>query len=149
MPTHRTVMFTLTTSTPRALNVSVEPTLYCVAGGEITRLEPSRYEPFSEEYSLLFDSRYGDTLGITFVDLISGNYTATLLTYDVPETCSKLLEVLKTEGFEHELYAVVYESGSFNKVLFTPILAKDLSKLAEVLGVKRNLLKRVISCKIP
>jgi len=149
MSTHRTVRFTLTTSTPRALNVSVEPTLYCVAGGEITRLEPSRSEPFSEEHSLLFDSRYGDTLGITFVDLISGNYTATLLTYDVPETCSKLLEVLRTKGLEHGLYAAVYECESDSRVLFTPIVAKKLSKLSEALGVKRNLLKTIIPCKIP
>jgi len=129
--------------------VSVEPALFCITSGKITRLEPSRSEPFSEEHCLLFDSKYGDTLGITFVDLISGDYTATVLIYDVPQTCSRLLEVLKVEGLEHELYAMVYEGGNANRVLFSPILSRNLSGLAEVLGVNPNLLKRVIPCKIP
>lgn len=147
MRRHYAVEFRASSMTPRSFEVSVSPRVYCVAGGRATQLSPSERREFVDDDCLLFDSKYGDLLMLTYVDLISGEYTAHVLAYDVPEDCEKLLEVVEAEGLPHGVYVLVYDAKEGSRVYAAPLSKGALRELSGILGISVGMIEKIVSYK--
>jgi len=107
------IFFYMSTSTPRRRKVRAESEVYCLSGEKLKKLSPTGEKALTHEYALLFDEKFGDTLHITYVDLISGEYEGRVYEYEVPPRCEKLIEVVKTreeEGSVLLVYKVAEDS---------------------------------------
>ncbi len=137
------IKFSLRTTTPRALDVRVTPLVFCFREGALELLEPVDERELAASDNVLFDKKFGDTIRVTYVDLVSGEYVAKVLTYNVPEEAKLVIELIKSEGDIERRYVLLYakRDSSYERVLSAPLSDLALREIARVASVCYEVLK--------
>ncbi|MCD6208927.1 MAG: hypothetical protein J7J67_01915 [Thermoproteales archaeon] len=130
------------TSLPNPRSFIIKPKVFCLKpDNTLQPLEPSDKRSMAEEDIPDFDSKFSETLLLSFVDLASGEYDVEVLEFDKNNECKKALEVYRITGSVNTFFAVFHDKEKGDK----PVIVRSLSEISRMLGKSAEELQAILT----